>query len=501
MTVVNTNVAALAAQTSMMKNTREMENAMAKLSSGLRINTAADDAAGLSIADRLDSQVRGLSQAIRNAEDGQNLIDTIEGASGEAVAILQRLRELAVQSATATNSGIDRGFINKEAQQLIGEMDRIASNTEWNGMTVLDGSFVNKKIQTGANASQDIVLGINDMKSTAIGNHVIRGTAANSAAAAAAASNGLTGGDVVIAGFAGSKTITTVANDSAKEFRDDVNNVSDITGVTAVSASHALIKTLNAAGTVTLNIGKNGSVGTGTLSAVTVNATIANNSDLTALRDAINNESGSTGVTASFYEGKINEILLTDADGDDIVLGDFTHTTTGSTITAQAMDFYGVSTSAASAITLTDGGSADSTTIRGAVMLYSSESFGTTEHITADFFGATTEASSSLEKLGDIDLGSEANSKKAIATIDAAIDMVNNQRSKLGAISNRLDNVVNNLTNVVENTQESQSHIRDANFAQETSKLTKAQILNQAATSMLAQANASKQTVLALLQN
>mgnify|MGYP001419832985 CR=1 FL=1 len=500
MTVVNTNVAALAAQSSMMKNTKEMEDAMAKLSSGLRINTASDDAAGLSIADRLDSQVRGLSQAIRNAEDGQNLINTIEGASGEAVAILQRLRELAVQSATATNSGIDRGFINKEAQQLIGEMDRIASNTEWNGMTVLDGSFVNKKIQTGANASQDIVLGINDMKSTAIGNHVIRGTAANSTAATEAASNGLTGGDVVIAGFAGSKTITTVANDSAKEFRDDVNNVSDITGVTAVSASHALIKTLSAAGTITLNIGKNGSVGTGTLSAVTVNATIANNSDLTALRDAINNESGSTGVTASFYEGKINEILLTDADGDDIVLGDFTHTTASSTITAQAMDFYGVSTSAASAITLTDGG-ADSTTIRGMVILSSSESFGTTEHITADFFGATTEASSSLEKLGDIDLGSESNSKKAIATIDAAIDMVNNQRSKLGAISNRLDNVVNNLTNVVENTQESQSHIRDANFAQETSKLTKAQILNQAATSMLAQANASKQTVLALLQN
>ena len=201
MTVVNTNVAALSAQSSMMKNTREMENAMAKLASGHRINTASDDAAGLSIADRLDSQVRGLSQAIRNAEDGQNLIDTIEGASGEAVAILQRLRELAVQSASGTNSGVDRGFINKEAQQLIGEMDRIASNTEWNGMTVLDGSFVNKKIQTGANASQDIVLGINDMKSTAIGNHVIRGTAANSDAATEAAANGLTGGTTVIAGF------------------------------------------------------------------------------------------------------------------------------------------------------------------------------------------------------------------------------------------------------------------------------------------------------------
>ena len=499
MTVVNTNVAALAAQTSMMKNTREMENAMAKLSSGLRINTASDDAAGLSIADRLDSQVRGLSQAIRNAEDGQNLIDTVEGASGEAVAILQRLRELAVQYSTGTNSGIDRGFINKEAQQLIGEMDRIASNTEWNGMTVLDGSFVNKKIQTGANASQDIVLGINDMKSTAIGNHVIRGVAANSDAATEAADNGLSAGNYVIAGFAGTKTFAVAANDSAREFRDDVNNVSDITGVTAVSASHALIKTLNAAGTVSINIGKNGTVGTGVLSAVTVNATIADNSDLTALRDAINNESGSTGVTASFYEGKINEILLTDADGDDIVLGDFTHTTTGSTITAQAMDFYGVSTSAASAITLTDNGS-DSTTIRGMVLLSSSESFGSLVHEDGELFSGT-EASSSLEKLGDIDLGSEANAKKAIAVIDAAIDMVNNQRSKLGAISNRLDNVVNNLTNVVENTQASQSQIRDANFAEETSKLTKAQILNQAATSMLAQANASKQTVLALLQS
>ena len=143
MTVVNTNVAALAAQTSMMKNTRELEDAMAKLSSGQRINTAADDAAGMSIAERLDSQIRGLSQAIRNAQDGQNLIDTVEGASGEIVVALQRLRELAVQSSTDTNSAVDRGFINKEAQNLIAEINRIGSNTQWNGMNVLDGSFVN----------------------------------------------------------------------------------------------------------------------------------------------------------------------------------------------------------------------------------------------------------------------------------------------------------------------------------------------------------------------
>ena len=502
MTVVNTNVAALSAQSSMMKNTREMENAMAKLASGHRINTASDDAAGLSIADRLNSQIRGLSQAIRNSQDGQNLIDTVEGASGEAVAILQRIRELAVQSATQTNTAVDKGFINKEAQQLIAELDRIGSTTEWNGMTVLDGSFVNKKIQTGANASQDIVLGINDIKSRSIGNHIIRGTAANSDAAADPASNGLTGGtnSTVIAGFAGTKTFTTQANDTAKEFRDDVNNIADQTGVNASAATHALVKSLNAVGSISIGIGKNGSVGAGVLSAVTVNATIADTNDLTALRDAINNESGATGVTASFFDGNVAELLLTDHDGDDIVLGDFTHTATGSTITAQAMDFYGVSTSSSSAITLTDAGD-DSTTIRGAVLLHSSESFASIKHTTADFFGATTEASSSLEMLGDIDLDTAAGAKKALLVIDAAIDQINNQRSKLGAISNRLDNVVNNLTNVVENTAASQSHIRDANFAQETSKLTKAQILNQAATSMLAQANASKQTVLALLQN
>ena len=197
-----------------------MNEAIARLSTGKR-SMYGGDAAGQSMADNL--KARGLSYAVaaRNAEDGISVAQTIESAMMEIASLAQRLRELAVQSASGTNSGVDRGFINKEAQQLIGEMDRIASNTEWNGMTVLDGSFVNKKIQTGANASQDIVLGINDMKSTAIGNHVIRGTAANSDAATEAAANGLTGGTTVIAGFAGTKTITVAADDSAKEFRDD----------------------------------------------------------------------------------------------------------------------------------------------------------------------------------------------------------------------------------------------------------------------------------------
>ena len=170
-------------------------------------------------------------------------------------------------------------------------------------------------------------------------------------------------------------------------------------------------------------------------------------------------------------------------------------------MTVQAYDFFGTSiASGSSAETLTQGAS-DSGTIRGEIQLSSSKSFNVSTAITNDFFGAPTSAASSLEMLGDIDLGSVAGAQAAMDVIDGAINMVNNQRASLGAISNRLDNTINNLTNIVENTSASKSHIKDANFAQETSKLTKAQILNQAATSMLAQANASKQSVLALLQN
>lgn len=505
MTVVNTNVAALSAQASMMKNTRELEDAMAKLSSGHRINTAADDAAGMSISERLDSQIRGLSQAIRNSQDGQNLIDTVEGASSEVVVVLQRLRELAVQASNDTNSAVDRGFINREAQQLISEINRIGSTTQWNGMNVLDGTFANKVIQTGAGVNETIGVAVNDLQSRAIGNHVVRGHAADTSAAAAPASNGLTGGATIIAGFAGIKTITTVADDTAREFRDDVNNVSSFTGVTAASRTNALLKTLSADGSVQLEIGKQGTVdGTSPsangLSSVTVAANITQ-TDFTALRDAINNVSGETGVTASFFEGKTDEILLTDLDGDDIVLGNFDHDTGSATITVQAYDFFGTSVaSGSSAETLTQGAS-DSGTIRGEIQLSSSQSFNVSTAITNDFFGAPTSAASSLEMLGDIDLGSVAGAQAAMDVIDGAINMVNNQRASLGAVSNRLDNTINNLTNIVENTTASKSHIKDANFAQETSKLTKAQILNQAATSMLAQANASKQTVLALLQN
>ena len=325
MTIVNTNIAALTAQSSMYKNTKEMESAMANLSSGLRINTAADDAAGLSISERLESQATGLSQAIRNAEDAQNMIDTIEGAQAEIVNSLQRLRELAVQSASGTNNGVDRAFLNKEASQLLTEINRISSNTSWNGMTVLDGTFDDKNIQTGAEVNQFIAIDVTDTSASNIGNFVIRGAASSAAEATAGADNAISASNTVIAGFAGTKTISTAANDTAREFAQDVNGVTEDTGVTAKAITRAILQTLSAAGSVTLEIGKQGAVGTGEATVSTVTATISDTTDLSALRDAINEVSGATGVVATSYEGDLSKILLTDDNGDDIQLQNFVH--------------------------------------------------------------------------------------------------------------------------------------------------------------------------------
>lgn len=504
MTIVNTNIAALTAQSSMYKNTKEMESAMANLSSGLRINTAADDAAGLSISERLESQATGLSQAIRNAEDAQNMIDTIEGAQAEIVNSLQRLRELAVQSASGTNNGVDRAFLNKEASQLLTEINRISSNTSWNGMTVLDGTFDDKNIQTGAEVNQFIAIDVTDTSASNIGNFVIRGAASSAAEATAGADNAISASTTIIAGFAGTKTISTAANDTAREFAQDVNGVTEDTGVTAKAITRAILQTLSAAGSVTLEIGKQGAVGTSEATVSTVTATITDTTDLSALRDAINEVSGATGVVATSYEGDLSKILLTDDNGDDIQVQNFLNSGSG-TLNYAAYSFHGDTIATGNTLeTLASGGS-DSGTIHGEVVLSSSKSFAITGSAQGEFFGgsgSTTAAfQSSLESVGSVDLGTQMGAQKALLTIDGAIDHINNQRSDLGAISNRLDKTINNLTNVVENTTESLSHIRDANFAAETSKLTKAQILNQAATSMLAQANASKQTVLALLQN
>ena len=499
MTSVNTNVGALAAQSNMLKNQKAMEDAMARLSSGLRLNSASDDAAGVSISERMESQIRGLSMAIRNSQDAQNLIDTVEGAHVEINASLQRLRELAVQSANDTNSGIDRSFLKAEATQLISEINRIVDQTEWNGMKVLNGLFDSKQFQVGIDQTQDIIVDVADVGANSIGAHVINGVGQGTAAAAAAAANGLDD-SLTINGYLGSKAIDPASGASAKAIVDLVNAQTENTGVDAKAVSHAVFGGVSAAGVVSLTIGEDGS----TASAQTVTATVTT-TDLSNLRDAINSVSGATGVTASSLAGSQASLLLKDADGHDIVLSNYANTGAASaTATVQGYDFDGAAAATGEDATSLIEGSTDSVTVAGNIKLTSSETFDLTATAAKMFGGSgstSTSFNSSLNAVGAINIGTVAGAESALDVIDGAINKINDQRSSLGAVSNRLDKTINNLTNIVENTTESRSHINDADFAAETTNLTKAQILNQAATSMLAQANASKQSILALLQN
>ena len=449
------------------------------------------------LSSKLESQIRGLSQAIRNAEDGQNLIDTVEGAHVEILNSLQRLRELAVQASNASNDGLDRNFLNAESTQLILEINRIASDTQWNNMNVLDGTFTSKSFQIGNEANQNVSVSVKEVSAAKIGAFEIEGLAlAGSVASAAASASNITGTDIIVAGYLGTSTLAVDAGDQADDVVGLFNAQTGSTGVEAKAVTHARIQSLSANGTVNLTIGLNGSTAT----AVTVTANTVTTDDLTALRDAINAAAGETGVTAETTNGDNDRILLRDIDGESIVLSNFGHSTCGGTIGVQGYDFAGTNATDGQ-ITLTDT-STDSATINGVIKLNSHEDFRLSTVGAGEFFRSTaTSVNASLSTVGTVDLTTAANAANAIDVLDGAINAINDQRSYLGAISNRLDKTINNLSNIVENTSESKSHIFDADFAAETSKLTKSQILSQAATSMLAQANASKQTLLALLQN
>jgi len=535
MTVVNTNVGSIIAKTALSSQNKNMEHSIERLSTGLRINTASDDAAGMAISSRMESTIRGLSQAIRNSSDGKNMFDTIEGASLETVNILQRIRELAVQSANDSNSGLDRSFLQKELTQLVAEVDRIASHTTWNGKKLLDGTLSGQQIQIGMFNDEDITFSVDNAASGSIGNYeldTVNSAILNTTATAAAAEmDDLT---FTVVGSIGSKTVTATAA-NAKQHAAIVNSVAAETGVTATAATKVKLSNLALTTNSTLAINGSyqmsiqGNTGTG-ITATSIEFTIDVASDLRAIRDAVNSVSGTTGITAKM--GATNaEVVLTHATGEDIVISEFDGPGTEAVYaagppatggghsllvtalkadeTAQTTADSGATTAVAgaglSATISTDAASAaklDSVRVHGTIKFQSSKAFSVAGFDTdlLNNAGANT-GNGTLASLASASLSTAANAEKAIRIVDGALHKINSVRAELGAMSNRMDAAIDNLTNVVTNTQASQSHIQDADFASETSKLTKAQILAQAATSMLAQANTSKQSVLALLQS
>jgi flagellin len=513
---INTNIGALGAAAAASSVNKSMESAMERLSTGLRINTAADDAAGMAISSRMEAQIRGLNMAIRNAADGQALIDTTEGAHNEVMNILQRMRELAVQSSNDTNVSGDRTNLQAEITQLIAEVDRIANQSTWNGVKILDGTFSAKQLQIGADEGQVVTFGVDSVSSSAIGSHVLDGWAQISTTSG----GGILSDTYTVTGIDGSTTVTSAAGDSAKEFAARINNVTSTTGVSATAVTKVKLSALTAADTVTLTI--NGT----SMGAVAVTDT----SDLRGLRDAINSYSGTTGVTAAISSSNA-ALELTDIDGDDIRI-DFE---TALTTTEMTLDVLDKNSSAATShdgstalsITLIDSGGtaaagdANEVWVTGQVTFESRASFNigvtndsadfdttTAGTIVADgeFVGnadgnAASTNSSSLSAVSAINIGTVGGSKSAIVVIDGAIEKINAARADLGAISNRLDNTISNLTNISTNVEASRGRIQDADFAAESTNLAKSQILQQASMAMLAQANASKQSVLSLLQS
>jgi len=492
MAVINTNTASLNAQRNLMGSAKTLEVSLKRLSSGLRINSAKDDAAGLAIASRMAAQVSGLNQAMRNANDAVSLSQTAEGALGESSNILRRIRDLAVQSANDTNSGTDRSALQQEVGQLQQELNRIANETEFNGKKLLDGSFVAQQFQVGANAHQALSISMTSAKATDIGDQQFRsnGTVMDPAAAAAALpANAVTQQNLVVAGSVGSATIALAGGESAKTIANMVNAQSSNTGVTSHARTGAVMTAGNT-GTFTFDL-----TGANT-TAATISVNITNTSDLSKVADAINAKAGQTGITAT---ANGSQVTLISESGDDIGLANVTDGAAG-TLNVAAMNYDGLTGTGfdpAAAIALTAG--TGSTRITGELSFSASEAYTVSTDGDTSLF-ATASNSSSLNQVATINVGSQAGANDAISVVDGALNFINGLRAKLGAAQNRVESTISNLSATAENLTAARSRIEDADFAKETAELTRSQVLQQAGMAMLAQANALPNSVLSLLR-
>jgi len=744
MATVNSNIAAKYALNNLNKTDRDLTSAMERLSSGKRINHAGDDAAGAAISDRMTSQIKGLEQSARNAADVISMAQVTEGALDETSDILQRIRMLAIQSATDSYNAEERSYLDAEVKQLLAEHDRVTRDTTFNEIAVLDGTFADRRFQIGVHEREFATLSISSMRLNALGAFKVTsnktdgeygtdntdGTSsastANNLALNAYATDSASNANLVqseeftIHGILGSKTLTTTAGSTIRDVATLVNNSFENTGVNALASTQlkleakALGSDHSGSNSVSFTIQGSNSTATAVSANITFGTSTAT-SDLSALRDAINNYTTTTGITATLSADKTNIIMVqnegydiklgdvdfagdtaatgtrkvlvvTSLDNDDAVAGssvnlgdtaavttdaddivaaasgtantamtlntsgkatttdadglsdaeDGTGFTSGSTLdldgtlatsttlnsritllstgddsartaTVTGTDIYGntqteeieladgtgatptatgskvfasvssisvdgalaanissgiVSTvpAQASLITITsasadessvlftitgldmDGNAqtevikgpeanatvtgrlqfsaiysvtpdttttgnisvgvkgADSVIVSGQLEFYASNSFTVLGEEEKSLFESSPGAAS-LDKLEAVNVRTRNDAINALRVIDRSLDRIHKERAKLGALMSRMEKAIDNLTNVSVNTEASRGRIRDANFAKESATLTKAQILQQSALAMIAQAGRIQQNVLTLLQN
>ena len=496
---INTNVASLTAQRNLGASASALNTSIARLSSGLRINSAKDDAAGLAISERFTGQIRGLNQAVRNAGDGISMAQTAEGALKASGDILQRVRELAVQSANASNSVGDRKALQAEVTQLVSELDRISQTTEFNGAKLLDGTFGTQQFQVGANANQTISASTASMRTSVYGNNQNLSSAASGAAAqatttvgTAAASNGVTTGAVTINGSYGSTSMSVAANDTAKTIAAGINKINVSTGVTATARTDVRVGFGALGGSFTLSLRSENT----TSEKVVFNLAAGSASDrLSDAVSAINQVTAKTGVTAALDSTGAN-VILTNTSGSNIEIGTGVLTANADALTVTKLQADGISAAGTSATLLA---ATTATGVRsvvsGYITLDSEKSFSL-----SSTSNALTTGGSSLQKVADLDITSFKGATQALKTVDSALAFISGERANLGALQSRFETAISNLSVTSENLSASRSRIQDADFAQETANLSRAQILQQAGTAMVAQANQLPQGVLSLLR-
>lgn len=559
MLVINSNLQSLNAQRNLSKSQGTLERSLQRLSSGQRINSARDDAAGLAISERMTAQIRGLNQAVRNASDGISLAQTVDSALGEVSNNLQRIRELAVQSANATNSSSDREALNMEVQERLAEVDRLVRQTSFNNLKLLDGSLGNIDLQVGANAGETISIdmsanllpenigvertltGSNGTGNTLTASAAVDGTALLASSASKTTAGANTYSAVATDAYAGvsalafdgtnfsingEDVVASSAHAGASPAQDATSafakaaaiNASDISGVTATAETALsfgttggtagstdflamwsqgsgnqpgmIDYTLTINGVEVLNFGRNfgdsGNIPT-SLSSSSVGVSMQ-----TAI-DAINAEQQATGVVASL-DG-VGNLQLVAADGRNIRIQE--------SLTTDIQGPHPESATVRTAFSQLEqtGGEGQMTQdhiYRGQLTLASTGAVvlgGTTA--AAGFTGTESLAAQNLASANVLDLD---NANATITLVDQALTTVSNLRSTFGAVQNRLDSTISSLSQSVENLTAARSRIEDADFASETAELTRSQILQQAGTAMLAQANSLPQMVMQLLQ-
>jgi flagellin len=615
--VINTNVASLNAQRNLTTSQGQLATALQRLSSGLRINSAKDDAAGLAISERFTTQIRGLNQAVRNANDGISLAQTAEGALGETGNALQRIRELAIQSANSTNSASDRAALNAEAAQLLQEIQRNGLTTQFNGQNILDGTFSQAQFQVGANANQTISFGITGATTNLLGAYQATSTAVTSAAFDGA---GFTINGVEV-GVSAPTSAAGVTGDSATAKATAINSKTNQTGVSATAANSLqgaspIARTSLANGELVINgvavgaIASSASAVTQGRSAATAINAVTNQTGVSAIADAStgrltlstsdgrnialtsgsNNGDGAGAIYNATGLNVTNGTLPSGHDtftitvagafaatgaasgqlsaGDTVVIGGLTYqfVTAAANVTAGNVAVVAANTDAATVVAgalrtaiqgqYTAGNTSLVATGAGAAVILTQDQLGavganlaayyndagiigggTTAAITesaltsgvdagytantgittrgtltlssaANFtlggadlaFGGLGAAAPALTRLDTVNISTVEGANAAIAVLDGALSQVTSIRADLGAVQNRFSSTVANLTTTAENLSAARSRILDADFAAETASLTRAQILQQAGTAILAQANAIPQNVLSLLR-